>query len=107
MASEEGDRVLDPFGGAGTTYAAAEIMGREWVGTELHDCSPIIERFENLDEDREYMAEIEEDLNVLFTEDALEKRMKYKDEFNFNFDDYDLSESMEGSVQQRLGSYEE
>jgi len=107
MASEEGDRVLDPFGGAGTTYAAAEIMGREWVGTELHDCSPIIERFENLDEDREYIAEIEEDLNALFTEDALEKRMKYKDEFNFNFDDYDLSESIDRSVQQRLGSYKE
>jgi len=107
MASEEGDRVLDPFGGAGTTFAAAETMGREWVGTEIHDCSPIIERFDNLDEDREYIADLEEDLNKLFTEDALDKRMKYKDEFNFNFDDYDLSESIEGSVQQRLGSYDE
>ena len=107
MASEEGDRVLDPFGGAGTSYAAAEIMGREWVGAELHDCSPIIERFEDLAEDKKHVAEIEEVVNLLFTEDALEKRMKYKDEFNFNFDDYDLSESIGGSVQQHLGSYEE
>lgn len=106
MATNQGDRVLDPFGGAGTTYAASEIMGREWVGTELHDCSPIVERFDNLDEDREYIEEIEDELNVLFTEDALDKRMKYQDEFNFNFDDYDLSESMDGSVQQRLGSFE-
>lgn len=106
MASENGDRVLDPFGGAGTTYVAAEIMGREWVGIELHDCSPIVERFEDLDEDRKYISEIEDELNILFTEEALENRMSYKDEFSFNFDDYDLSESMEGSIQQRLGSYD-
>ncbi|RKS82156.1 site-specific DNA-methyltransferase (adenine-specific) [Haloarcula quadrata] len=107
MATEEGDRVLDPFGGAGTTYAAAELMGREWVGTEIHDCSPIIDRFEDgLDDDREYIEEIEDEVNVLFTEDALEKRMRYRDEFNFNFDDYDLSESMAGSVQQSLDSWD-
>ncbi|QLG50988.1 DNA methyltransferase [Natrinema halophilum] len=107
MATKEGDRVLDPFGGAGTTFAAAELMNREWVGTEIHDCSPIIDRFEDgLDDDRENIEEIEHELNVLFTEDALEKRMRYRDEFNFNFDDYDLSESMAGSVQQSLDSWE-
>jgi len=107
MASEEGDRVLDPFGGAGTTYAAAEIMDREWVGTELHDCSPITERFENLEEDREYIDEFKQNLNVLFTEDALNKRMEYREEFGFNFEDYDLSESGNGSVQQNLGSFDD
>jgi site-specific DNA-methyltransferase (adenine-specific) len=107
MATEEGDRIIDPFGGAGTTYAAAEIMGREWVGMELHDCSPIVDRFNNLDADEKYITEIEEELNVLFTEDALEKRVQYKEEFNFNFSDYDLSESPIGSVQQRLGFYRE
>ncbi|UPV73201.1 hypothetical protein M0R89_11645 [Halorussus limi] len=107
MTTEEGDRVLDPFGGAGTTYAAAEIMGREWVGTEIHDCSPITDRFEDgLDDDREYIDEIEAEQNVLFTEEALEKRQEYKDEFGFNFEDYDLSESPLGSVQQSLDSWE-
>ena len=105
MATERGDRVLDPFGGAGTTYAAAEIMDREWVGTELHDCSPIIERFENLDDDREYIREIENSLNVLFTEDALEKRQRYRDEFGFNFEDYDLSKSVTGPIQENLDSF--
>jgi len=105
MATEEGDRVLDPFGGAGTTYAAAEVMDREWVGTEIHDCSPIIQRFEEgLEDDREHIQDIEENLNVLFTQEALEKRMKYKDEFTFNFEDYDLSESMDG-FQKSLDSY--
>jgi len=105
MATEEGDRVLDPFGGAGTTYAAAEVMDREWVGTEIHDCSPIIQRFEeDLEDDREHIQDIRENLNVLFTQEALEKRMKYKDEFTFNFEDYDLSESMDG-FQKSLDSY--
>jgi site-specific DNA-methyltransferase (adenine-specific) len=106
MASEEGDRVLDPFGGAGTTYAAAEIMDREWVGIELHDCSPITERFDNLDEDREYIEDIRRELNSLFTKDALNKRMEYRDEFHFNFQDYDLSESRSGAIQQQLGSFD-
>lgn len=107
MATEEGDRVLDPFGGAGTTYVTAELMDREWVGTELNDCSPIQDRFDDLEADRDYMAELEDELNLLFTEAALKKRMEYKEEFNFNFDDYDLSESLNSSVQQRLGSYED
>lgn len=36
--------VLDPFGGGGSTYQAAEQAGRLWVGSEISDCSPIIER---------------------------------------------------------------
>ncbi len=105
MATEEGDRVLDPFGGAGTTYAAAELMEREWVGTELHDCAPIVERLEGgLDDDRRRLREIEQELNVLFTESALEKRVEYRDEFGFNFDDYDLSASP-APIQQSLDSY--
>lgn len=105
MATEPGDRVFDPFGGAGTTYAAAELMDREWVGSELHDCSPIVERFDNLEEDEEYIEEIEEEYDVLFTREALEKRMEYKEEFNFNFESYDLSESPIDSVQKSLDSW--
>jgi len=42
ISSEEGDMVLDPFGGAGTTYAVAEQMHRRWIGMELGDVKPII-----------------------------------------------------------------
>jgi site-specific DNA-methyltransferase (adenine-specific) len=38
------DLVLDPFGGGGSTYAAAEEMHRHWLGVELGDCGPIIRR---------------------------------------------------------------
>ncbi len=44
IASEEGDLVFDPFGGAGTTYAVAERMHRRWIGIELGDTEPIVAR---------------------------------------------------------------
>lgn len=34
LATDEGDWVLDPFLGSGTTAAVAEKMGRRWVGIE-------------------------------------------------------------------------
>ena len=34
-SSEEGDTVLDPFGGSGTTFAVAEAFRRNWIGSEL------------------------------------------------------------------------
>lgn len=46
ISSEEGDLVLDPFGGSGTTYAVAERMHRRWIGIELGDVTSIIDRLE-------------------------------------------------------------
>lgn len=75
MATDPGSLVLDPFGGSGTTYAAAELTGRRWVGSEL-DCSAILERFERLEDDRSHLHEIHRDKNVLFTESDLARRRK-------------------------------
>jgi DNA modification methylase len=48
----EGDAqvVLDPFAGSGTTLAAAESLGRSWVGIEIVDayCSLIERRIADL-----------------------------------------------------------
>jgi site-specific DNA-methyltransferase (adenine-specific) len=44
ISTVEGDLVFDPFGGSGTTFAVAEEMRRRWLGSELGDCSGIIER---------------------------------------------------------------
>lgn len=39
-------RILDPFGGSGTTYAVAEAYGRKWIGIEkdLNYCEIIKSR---------------------------------------------------------------
>lgn len=44
ISTEAGDLVLDPFGGSGTTYVAAEEMHRHWIGMEIGDCEPIVTR---------------------------------------------------------------
>ena len=44
ISSSEGDLVLDPFGGSGTTFAVAERMHRRWIGVEIGDVAPIIAR---------------------------------------------------------------
>jgi len=48
IASVEGDLVLDPFGGGGSTYEAAERKHRHWIGCEIQDCEPIIRRLERV-----------------------------------------------------------
>ena len=75
MSSDPGSLVLDPFGGSGTTFIAAELTGRRWIGSEL-DCSAILQRFDRLDEDREHLINIHANKNTLFRAVDLEKRRK-------------------------------
>ena len=35
--TKEGDIVLDPFMGSGTTAFVAQRLGRKWIGFELND----------------------------------------------------------------------
>lgn len=44
ISTNENDVVFDPFGGGGSTYQAAELNGRFWIGTELHDSEHILRR---------------------------------------------------------------
>ena len=48
MATHTGQIVVDPFGGSGTTFYAAEKLRRYWVGTEIGNLEPAIERLTNL-----------------------------------------------------------
>jgi site-specific DNA-methyltransferase (adenine-specific) len=48
MASNPGEVVIDPFGGSGTTFYAAEKLHRYWLGTEIGDVEPAIQRLTNL-----------------------------------------------------------
>jgi len=46
ISTDEGDIVLDPFAGGGSTLQAAEKNRRNWVGIELYDCVYVKERLE-------------------------------------------------------------
>jgi len=68
LATDEGDLVFDPFGGAGTTYMAAELKGRRWLGSEIGPTDDIIRRFEDIELDRKILEDQRKGLNALFTE---------------------------------------
>lgn len=74
ISSKEGDMVLDPFGGSGTTYIASELKGRNWIGMEIATADKIVERFQNIEEDKKYFDYLQRNKNVLFTEDAIKLR---------------------------------
>jgi site-specific DNA-methyltransferase (adenine-specific) len=46
ISTREGDIVLDPFGGGGSTFQEAQRHNRLWIGSEVGDCTPIRDRFE-------------------------------------------------------------
>ncbi len=50
LSTNRGDVVVDPFGGSGTTFYAAERLERRWLGTELGDVAPAIRRLKDLSE---------------------------------------------------------
>ncbi|MBW4557026.1 MAG: site-specific DNA-methyltransferase [Trichormus sp. ATA11-4-KO1] len=48
MASNPGQVVVDPFGGSGTTFYAAQKLKRYWIGSEIGDTDPAVERLIDL-----------------------------------------------------------
>ncbi|MEB3178886.1 MAG: site-specific DNA-methyltransferase [Nostocaceae cyanobacterium] len=48
MASNPGQIVIDPFGGSGTTFYAAQKLNRYWLGTEIGDTEPAVKRLTDL-----------------------------------------------------------
>lgn len=76
IATREGDTVLDPFGGSGTTFAVAEIKRRKWIGFELGSCGPIRKRLNDLQQDRDSIQRHRNDLNRLFTDQTLVTRIR-------------------------------
>lgn len=76
MSSKEGDLVFDPFGGSGTTYAVSELKNRRWIGVEIGPFEGIIDRFNNLHEDRLNLERIRKDINCLIPEKHYQKRIE-------------------------------
>lgn len=99
IGTVEGDLVLDPFGGSGTTFVAAELKGRRWIGCEIGDCTPIIERFRHLDRERETLKELRANINTLFTVSSLALRRRHgHDTSRYRLDDTQPAAMHEGDL---------
>ena len=70
-----GDIILDPFGGAGTTFSVAEILNRRWIGIEIGDCEVIANRINQNTDDRKEVEKIMQNTG-LFSKEAKKVRMK-------------------------------
>jgi site-specific DNA-methyltransferase (adenine-specific) len=46
ISTQPHEIICDPFGGGGSTYQAAESLHRYWLGTEITECTPIVERMQ-------------------------------------------------------------
>jgi site-specific DNA-methyltransferase (adenine-specific) len=45
LSTRKNDVVLDPFGGGGSTFEAAQRLGRYWIGSEITTEEPVRRRF--------------------------------------------------------------
>lgn len=98
MATNPGDLVFDPFGGSGTTFVVAEILGRRWIGSELGNCTVITDRFANLEKDRKLLQKVQEEKNIIFPESV--KKLRRKNGFWLCEDFADSPCTCEYSIQQ-------
>lgn len=76
MSTKPGDVVFDPFGGSGTTYIVAELLGRRWIGSELGNCKIITDRFDTIERDKMLLEKVYEEKNVIFPKAVRELRLK-------------------------------
>lgn len=74
MSSKEGDVILDPFAGSGTTCIASELKSRKWIGFELGPLDIIEDRFSGISQEEKYLMEIRAGVNALFPEKIKKKR---------------------------------
>jgi site-specific DNA-methyltransferase (adenine-specific) len=44
IATNPGEVIMDPFGGGGSSYEAAQDLGRYWIGSEISTCEAIVAR---------------------------------------------------------------
>ncbi|SEG75799.1 site-specific DNA-methyltransferase [Paenibacillus sp. UNC499MF] len=76
LSTNENDVVFDPFGGSGTTYVVSEILKRKWIGVEIGDVENIKNRFDSLEFQKEYINNVQNNKNKLFTEEMRKLRTK-------------------------------
>ncbi|WP_431027807.1 DNA methyltransferase [Lysinibacillus sp. LZ02] len=78
MTTNEGDIILDPFGGSGTTFIVSEVLKRNWIGIEIGPINDIIRRFDNIKSQENLIKTIQKNKNQLFTEEMIKARIANK-----------------------------
>lgn len=76
LGSKEGDLVLDPFGGSGSTYAVCELKNRRWIGSEFGPIEQIIDRLKNVEDERLLLNKYRSEVNCLFDDKVKAERKK-------------------------------
>ena len=66
ITTSEGDTVFDPFGGGGSTYYAASLNHRFWLGTEIGSTKFIVQRLVTIEGPR---TSIPNELYAVFSDD--------------------------------------
>ncbi|WP_042776649.1 site-specific DNA-methyltransferase [Sinorhizobium fredii] len=81
VATNVGDVVLDPFCGCGTTIAAAEGIGRNWIGIDVafHAIKVIEDRVSNISPNASY------DVGGIPRDFQSAQRLAHKDKFQFQW----------------------
>ncbi|MDR2248941.1 site-specific DNA-methyltransferase [Acinetobacter sp.] len=78
LGSKEGDIILDPFGGSGSTYAVCELKNRKWIGSEIGPIEQIIDRLKNIEDERPLLKKYRSEVNCLFNDKVRSERKKRK-----------------------------
>lgn len=76
LSTNPGDLVFDPFGGAGTTYAVAEIKERKWIGIELGPVDQIEARLSDMTAEKKLLNKYRAEYNSLFPDKIKHERRK-------------------------------
>ena len=98
MSTNPGDVVFDPFGGSGTTYIVAELLGRKWIGSELGNCKIITDRFSLIEKDKKLLEKVYEEKNVIFSSKARKLRIENGFWLNGDFEKKKLKQEVDGQL---------
>ena len=83
-SSNPGDVVLDPFGGCGTTIAAAQNLGREWIGIDITHLAIALQKYRLADA---YGLQAGKDYKVIGEPEDFEsaKQLSLDDRYQFQW----------------------
>lgn len=87
-SSNEGDLVLDPFCGCGTTIAAAEKLNRRWIGIDITHLSIALQKYRLKDS---FGLEADKDYQVIGEPESLNSAKKLALENRYQFQWWALS----------------